>query len=330
MRQRLRPGLRFFSLLERDGRWSRTPGPCAVARASSTKRCWCCSWRRMRPACATSSSGRRIAAAAFSGSSSRALEHGPLAGIRDLWSCVEAGNRASMSAHRARRLRGRRRSLHRRAVRPPDVAPALAARGAGMPRLRRIAALVVAGRPGARLPPLAARLGGPDAALPPDRPLPRARHQLAAGGAREPGQRRAPAADAAGRCPCRLPSDEGPWHLRHKADAGRRAGARRAHQRLRRRARQLGNRRRRVRRPRPLLQAQLPPWSACRPDDYPKLRPLGLVNDVRLDGFDLWEARRILAAEDPAGAIERAMLTAFPAAFGRRRSRTSVRDRTCR
>lgn len=36
------------------------------------------------------------------------------------------------------------------------------------------------------------------------------------------------------------------------------------------------------------------------PADYPKLRPLGLVKDVRLDGFDTWEARRILAQKVPA------------------------------
>lgn len=93
--------------------------------------------------------------------------------------------------------------------------------------------------------------------------------------------------------PLSPPSDEGPWHLRNKADAGVElvlddrtsayvdvhdsweidAGAYDSHDLYFKRSYHPG---------------RLPPAQ------YPKLRPLGLVNDVRLDGFDLWEARRIL------------------------------------
>jgi hypothetical protein len=94
------------------------------------------------------------------------------------------------------------------------------------------------------------------------------------------------------------PTDDGPWHLRQKADAGLDlvldgrttayvdvhdsweidADAYASHDVYFKRSYHPG---------------RLPPA------EYPKLRPLGLVNDVRLDGVDLWEARRILAQKIP-------------------------------
>jgi hypothetical protein len=93
-------------------------------------------------------------------------------------------------------------------------------------------------------------------------------------------------------------TDDSPWHLRYKADAGVElvldgrtsayvdvhdsweidADAYASHDFYFKRSYHPG---------------RLPP------EEYPKLRPLGLVNDVRLDGFDLWEARRILAQKIP-------------------------------
>jgi hypothetical protein len=105
------------------------------------------------------------------------------------------------------------------------------------------------------------------------------------------------------------PSDDGPWHLRHKDEAGVElvldgrtsayvdvhdsweidADAYASHDFYFKRS---------------YHPVRLPPAQ------YPKLRPLGLVNDVRLDGFDLWEARRILLQKIPL-ARRAAMLLRF-------------------
>lgn len=99
VRQRLGHGLRFFSLLEGEtvvaNTWAVRGGARFLDEAMLVLKlapdAACLRDVYVRQA----DRGRGLFRQLVEG-----LEHGPLDGIRDLWSCVEAGNRASIAAHR--------------------------------------------------------------------------------------------------------------------------------------------------------------------------------------------------------------------------------------
>jgi GNAT superfamily N-acetyltransferase len=99
VRQRRRHGLRFFSLLEHDtvvaNTWAVRGGARFLDEAMLVLQlapdAACLRDVFVRPA----DRGRGIFRQLV-----ESLEHGPLDGISDLWSCVEAGNLASIAAHR--------------------------------------------------------------------------------------------------------------------------------------------------------------------------------------------------------------------------------------
>jgi GNAT superfamily N-acetyltransferase len=98
VRQRLQHGLRFFSLIEHDtivaNTWALRGGARFLDEAMLVLRLGpdaaCLRDVFVRPA----ERGRGLFRQLVEG-----LEHGPLSGICDLWSCVEAGNLASIAAH---------------------------------------------------------------------------------------------------------------------------------------------------------------------------------------------------------------------------------------
>jgi GNAT superfamily N-acetyltransferase len=99
VRQRLRHGLRCFSLLEGDrvvaNTWAVRGGVRFLDEAMLVLELGpdaaCLRDVQVRPADRGRGLFRQLV---------ERLEQGPLDGIRDLWSCVEAGNRASVAAHR--------------------------------------------------------------------------------------------------------------------------------------------------------------------------------------------------------------------------------------
>jgi hypothetical protein len=99
VRQRLGHGLRFFSLLEGEtvvaNSWAVRGGARFLDEAmlvfALAPDAACLRDVHVRPA----DRGRGLFRKLVEG-----LEHGPLEGIRDLWSCVDAANRASVAAHR--------------------------------------------------------------------------------------------------------------------------------------------------------------------------------------------------------------------------------------